>query len=215
MKLTKTLTAVAGLTLAAGPVNAAVVLSFEDFEAATNNTDFANTDYVPNNDNTIDLNGFQSLSGPVGENTTQTNFMRSSNRLITLRDALPLASNAHTSVTVEFDYMYHNYSNTDGTQLEYSAAGDFSDTTVIFEWDSNLVPNDEWVIGASATILPGAVTGGFTDTAKIRFRSGGFANSRHDYADNIKITGVGGVPEPSTTALLGLGGLALILRRRK
>lgn len=37
------------------------------------------------------------------------------------------------------------------------------------------------------------------------------------YFDNINITGteIVAVPEPSTTALLGLGGLALILRRRK
>jgi hypothetical protein len=32
--------------------------------------------------------------------------------------------------------------------------------------------------------------------------------------DNLTITGTA-VPEPTTTALLGLGGLALILRRRK
>jgi hypothetical protein len=34
------------------------------------------------------------------------------------------------------------------------------------------------------------------------------------YADNVSLS-VSAVPEPTTTALLGLGGLALILRRRK
>ena len=38
--------------------------------------------------------------------------------------------------------------------------------------------------------------------------------SMYTYIDNVVLTGEV-VPEPSTTALLGLGGLALILRRRK
>ena len=41
---------------------------------------------------------------------------------------------------------------------------------------------------------------------------GGGGNAQQVLLDDIVITGV---PEPSTTALLGLGGLALILRRRK
>ena len=42
------------------------------------------------------------------------------------------------------------------------------------------------------------------------------ANNHYSFIDNVTITGtVDAVPEPSTTALLGLGGLALILRRRK
>jgi hypothetical protein len=40
----------------------------------------------------------------------------------------------------------------------------------------------------------------------------GGANSTFHVFDNISVTSV---PEPSSTALLGLGGLALILRRRK
>ena len=42
--------------------------------------------------------------------------------------------------------------------------------------------------------------------------AGAWANSTHSWQDHIAITAV---PEPSSTALLGLGGLALILRRRK
>jgi hypothetical protein len=46
--------------------------------------------------------------------------------------------------------------------------------------------------------------------------TGGNAVNRRTVIDNIVLTGaIAAVPEPSTTALLGLGGLALILRRRK
>ena len=44
--------------------------------------------------------------------------------------------------------------------------------------------------------------------------TGGNNVNRHAFLDDIVITG-NVVPEPSTAALLGLGGLALILRRRK
>lgn len=40
------------------------------------------------------------------------------------------------------------------------------------------------------------------------------ANTMTDFFDNFEVTGTA-IPEPSSTALLGLGGLALILRRRK
>ena len=66
-------------------------------------------------------------------------------------------------------------------------------------------------------------TGAGTEGTLITFEVGGvskdlvdgssYANSnRGNYVDNIEFTLV---PEPTTTALLGLGGLALILRRRK
>jgi hypothetical protein len=213
MKLTnniKTLAAVAGLALAAGSANAAIAL-LEDFEGATTNVDYANTMYTGNSDSTIDLNGIANSPSDSGDNTTQTAFQRSSNRLLTLDNPLALDSGAYTSFTVALDYYYNNYSSAAGTRLEYSALGDFSDSQNVMTWASNGTPNNLWTAG-SVTLNEGTYT--FTDTAKIRFRSGGFANSTHGYLDNIAIT-AGVVPEPSTTALLGLGGLALILRRRK
>ena len=60
---------------------------------------------------------------------------------------------------------------------------------------------------------------GLTDeTVEFRFLLGddSGATSRIHVLDNIVLNGdVTAVPEPSSTALLGLGGLALILRRRK
>ncbi len=50
----------------------------------------------------------------------------------------------------------------------------------------------------------------FTDPAKSN------SLARADTMDNVVLTGTfAAVPEPSSTALLGLGGLALIMRRRK
>jgi hypothetical protein len=47
--------------------------------------------------------------------------------------------------------------------------------------------------------------------------TGGSNNNRFAIIDDVQITGnvAQAVPEPTTTALLGLGGLALILRRRR
>ena len=209
----KTLLPLAGLALSAGSANAAVILSFEDFEAATSTTDFAATDYDKGaNDSTIDQNGIANTPSDSGDNLTKTYFGRSSNRFAILRDALPLDTNAHTSLEVTFDYYYQNMSSTRGITLQYSASGLFDDTQNVNQWLAGTL-NNQWQYDTTVTLTEGTYT--FTDTAKIRFKSGGSANNQHGYLDNIEIKGVGGVPEPTTTALLGLGGLALILRRRK
>ncbi|MFC5050438.1 PEP-CTERM sorting domain-containing protein [Rubritalea spongiae] len=57
-----------------------------------------------------------------------------------------------------------------------------------------------------------------SDSVEFRIYWGGSANNNGNarvYSDSFTLNGSVAVPEPSSTALLGLGGLALILRRRK
>lgn len=71
----------------------------------------------------------------------------------------------------------------------------------------------------SSVSLAGTAFQNLTDeTVEFRFLLGddSGATSRIHVLDNIKLNGtVTAIPEPTTAALLGLGGFALILRRRK
>lgn len=94
--------------------------------------------------------------------------------------------------------------------------------------DGNLTLTDNWTLalggglqdGGSVTLFEyGTLTGGFDDTPTFDLAGLGFAPTSTltltDDGGFITLNGLSVVPEPSTTALLGLGGLALILRRRK
>ena len=95
--------------------------------------------------------------------------------------------------------------------------------TLLFKVDHDAGTTELWVNAAdgalgvadatAATLAPGAF-----DT--VMFRSGGAGGTTRTVAfDNLilgtELADVHTVPEPSSAALLGLGGLALILRRRK
>jgi hypothetical protein len=60
--------------------------------------------------------------------------------------------------------------------------------------------------------ITGTENGGIIDTSDLGVRLSVIGGDDFFAVDNIQLTAV---PEPSSTALLGLGGLALILRRRK
>lgn len=69
------------------------------------------------------------------------------------------------------------------------------------------------VAGGSITAIASDFSSAVTTTGTYELRISSPSNGdNHSYIDNIVVDEV---PEPSTTALLGLGGLALILRRRK
>ncbi len=174
--------------LTAGSAHAGgTILSSEDFEAATTSTDFANTLYDSSgSDETIDLDGVANSPSDSGDNLTKNSFFRSSNRLLILRDPLPLVSGAYTNVTIDLDIYYDYSSATAGVQMEYSALGDFSDSQVVKKWITDDYTTRTWT-SVSETLDPGTYT--FTDTAKIRLRSGGWANATHSWHDNIVIAG--------------------------
>lgn len=110
--------------------------------------------------------------------------------------------------------------------MHYSISGDATATgTIAFDFQFYTAPNDQW-----GTDVNGANT---TDKSVDLIAAHGLTNGNYNLAVWVegKPNNIGSVwdnngganynatfavvPEPSTTALLGLGGLALVLRRRK
>jgi hypothetical protein len=149
---------------------------------------------------------------------------------ITFVPALTLVTDNAASLTVELDYQGKQNGNTLG--IEYSALGDFSDTvnfgTIVTSdptpLDGGTSPDTGIYLNQTFTATNG--TGGiiFTDTASIRIDIiGGTTatenNGSGTFVDNISVTYIV-IPEPSSAALmgvalLGLGGISLILRLRR
>ncbi|QTN30914.1 PEP-CTERM sorting domain-containing protein [Akkermansiaceae bacterium] len=218
----------AGLVTTVGSANAAVTILSETWEYTKTSTDInvdstlhSSVGYGLNQDNPTTLNGagsggnvlldqggFGGTYG-VGTNAGSAIRIRSSNGAWLNRNALALS--AYTSVTFSFDLKQNtaNYHQV----VEYSSDQAFTSPVLLdtFTGDTDL---GVW-LSKSYTI-----TTGLTDTAYFRIRklrpspvgtTGGANGTSHTY-DNILITAV---PEPSSSALLGLAGLALIMRRRK
>jgi hypothetical protein len=78
--------------------------------------------------------------------------------------------------------------------------------------DVNFAPGD--FNSAKASITDDTFVPLATNVGALQFAFGTQQNSHVGYRE-LDAFGVASVPEPTTTALLGLGGLALILRRRK
>tara|TARA_B110000908_G_C10138523_1_gene395632 strand:- start:251 stop:946 length:696 start_codon:yes stop_codon:yes gene_type:complete len=225
----KTLAVVAGLSLTAGSASAASVYT-EDWEYTKTSSDInvdstlhSSVGYGLNNNNPtialgagaggnvlLDQGGFGGVYGAAG-NAGAAIRIRSSNGALLNRTALSLAS--ATSVTFSFDLKQNtaNYHHV----VEYSGTEDFSSIVLLdtIDGDTNL---GLW-IAKSYTL-----TTGLTDDAFFRIRklrpspsgtNGGSNGTSHSYDNLLVETTV--VPEPSSAALLGLGGLALMMRRRK
>lgn len=164
-----------------------------------------------------------SVGGPVGgsDPAAPAPLIRANSR-ITLVNPLALATGGYTSFDLDYA-IYFRETAQDGFQVQYSALGDFTDTVVLKQYPTiaansggavptSPVEEDRWYVAESITV-DSSVSGGFTDTAKIRFQGAGGANSNWAYIDSVRVTVV---PEPaSVAALSGLGGLCLLSRRRR
>ena len=193
MKLTYALTI---LTVSLGSAKAAVLFS-DDFS-----TDTLATDYTFLNTNYNSIPETVTLSRGIG------NFLQVS-------ETFNLDSGAATEMTISFNYAFGISMFGSSFSLEYNDNNgtgwqqiDEINRTGVGENNSGLASNPYTI-----TINEG-MTFSFTDGASIRFIDDNDSGGGGYHIDNLVIE-ADIVPEPSSTALLGLGGLMLILRRRK
>ena len=147
---------------------------------------------------------------------------------ITLTDALPLDTQAYTSITIGFSYEWLNGTSTRFLDIQYAANGT-TFTTLARITSSNggtggtpgflsitLLEGTDHTISGSGTIQNTSFLPSFTDTAKFRFVDTASAGADvRVFVDDITITGLPTlVPEPRAALLGGLGMLALLRRRR-
>ncbi len=148
---------------------------------------------------------------------------------ITLTDALPLNTQAYTSVTIGFNYEWLNGSTTRKLEIQYAADGSTFTTLATLTSGNGgtggtpgslsitLLEGTDHTISGSGTILNTSFLPSFLDTAKFRFVDSASASADvRVFVDDILITGspTFTVPEPSAALLGGLGMLALLRRRR-
>jgi hypothetical protein len=213
-----TLAALAGLALAAGSAHAATAITIL-------NAGFENSGGGPAGGGTpavVDDWTEETGSGEFLDNAGTTN----------KPDADSVLYLNTTTAAVNQD-LGHNWSLSDSFTLDiighnpnWDQTGTFkvqlrqTDDTIL--WDSGDLNVDNTVVGASytgtghifnwtfdASAFSGA---GVLEGEQLNIRIASVTNTT--YIDDVSLS-FDTVPEPSTTALLGLGGLALILRRRK
>ena len=199
--------------------NAAITYSFEKFEsvgigqlAVTNTTDWDNSADLANQNK---VNVISNLTGgPTGQHVAIGG--NRGKHMSTEAGLLTLFTEGVASIDVSYSLRFGTDNSGSAVRLEYSADGTFDDKVSTVSYNpteaGTLTPDAGTWYDFTTTILNTEVT--FTDTARLRWDKVAASSSASNTAilDDIKIAAV---PEPSTTALLGLGGLALILRRRK
>ena len=156
---------------------------------------------------------------------------------LTLTNALPLATQLYTSLTLDFKVEWEAGSGTRRLRAYYASDGSTYAEFANFTWGASGSANattgvfsfqfTEGTAGnagvsvlssnaASITKVAG-FDGLFTDNAKFRFTysDGGTSTANNVYVDSILITGSPDfVPEPSAALLGGIGALLLLRRRR-
>ncbi len=145
---------------------------------------------------------------------------------ITLTDALLLNTQAYTSLTITFNFVWLNGASTRNMNVLYASDG----TNFMNLGSINTNNGANATVGSSSitmtegvghtvsnmTIANGTFDHVFTDTAKFRFTDNASAAADvRVFIDNIVISGSPTyVPEPGSALLGGLGLLALLRRRR-
>ena len=191
----------------------AAILSFEDFEDSPVVVG-APTDWQDDgNDNArTDVSGSDGIGGDAAKGAR----VRSSTGEMFLRIPLALASGGYDTLTITFDVKPHTSDY--NSRLEYSALGNFTDSVLIVDVVGGTAPYnplDTWVLGDSHTITDGVGGIVFTDTANLRvYSDGGGSNPTYNVFDDIEIKAEVAVPEPTSLALLSMGSLAMLVRRR-
>lgn len=123
---------------------------------------------------------------------------------LTLTNALDLST--ATTATISYDWVNGSGASqpTRFFIAQYSADGGSNWTNLGSQHNGNITSNSQ------------TITTGLTANSLFRVVDLSAGGTQNMYLDNMLITSDAvAVPEPTTTALLGLGGLALILRRRK
>lgn len=235
-------TVLSGLTLVATQTSssAAVVFAAEDFETdlgvwsivgvgsrytlndatqPTSTTDGANT-------NNYAASGTSAARIRNGGGTTTPNSVVSSIFDIS-------SGGVNESITISMNYEYYRGQGTRRGVVELSNDGGTSWMAIAgHQSSSNLYIDDPSLSGTVTIFEDGTRNSGgnfttsntsptssiFTDQMQVRitFDRGNSDNGRTMYIDDLGVSAsVAPIPEPSSTALLGLGGLAFILRRRR
>jgi hypothetical protein len=214
-----TLAALAGLALAAGSAHAAIAVTGGDFEIPDIGATTQPGDIPMWFDNDVPYAASHNGEGYTS-NGSQSAILYSGDEIGYMYQSLGTLDAGTTSLDWSFDQLSKTYSGGgDGTgdvRFFYgtdAGAGNGADIDTLVGLTQ---------IGSTISIpnLPGGVDtlrSGSVDVSSVAEGSTIWMDftqtSGFLLIDNVSVTAA--VPEPSTTALLGLGGLALILRRRK
>ena len=200
MKTTMSLAAAMGC-LAATSANAAITLtnpSFEDTTSTSPPTGWTRSSGV----------NFQSRGAAGGLNPTDGTRMAWTNNGFTGYQTVGEVIQLGTTYTLTVDVGTTGFATSTGTFRLYGDAG-FATAIGGAESAVAVTTNATWITDQSVSFTATAAEAG--QLLGVSFgTTGGVQNEW----DNLRLTAVA-VPEPTTTALLGLGGLALILRRRR
>ena len=205
--------AMGSLVLAAGTANAAVIFT-EDFEDSTATGTGLVTGW-PSTDFSIVSNMFEAAVAGLATATDGTtlgdNFGLSTNggqATVDLGSVSGLTFADITTYTLSFSHFGRDGHGGDEVTATIMTSGGSVLATETF---ALVAPGGLEVRSLSYSTSGGAEVG---EDIQIRFNASNAGFGNQGGIDNIVLDATS-VPEPSSSALLGLGGLALVLRRRK